>query len=597
MIKKAYSLTLAAFALAASLLLVACGGGEDSASAPPTVAITSALDANGTDVVFTFTFSQDVGSTFTAEDVVITNATIVANSFSEVGSTHKIWTMTVTPAAGKSDVSAYVAPGKFSAVARVGNFSSGSEAMPVKPPTTPEARPAQDVISLYSDAYSETRGVNYAPNWEQDTVASELSLAGNNIRKYSNFNYQGIEFPSTDVSTKDKLHIDVWSPNVSELDLFLISPSHEIPYKIMLTRAAWNSIDIPLSVFAAGGVSLSSVNQIKFRNGPGPDNLKGGTFYVDNLYFYKGAYTIASFDESVPTVAGYEGAEGAAIQTGASGAVGNVFHIKRNSAWGQPWALGVVTLPNPIPFTSSRKTISARVYSGIAGIPMKLKVEGGSNENKFFTTEAAAAETVVLGWQTLTWVLNDVDLTKEYTRIVLLPNLGSPSADDEYDFDEIKLVNANAPIMLASFDDVAPTAFGFEGAGGSSITNGPNGATGKVLDIKRTASGQVWAGAVVSTPVAMPFTASRKTISARVYSPKAGVPIQIKAEYLSQVGTALADAREPVVVGWQTLTWVLSDVDLSKSYKTLVIIPNNGNKPTAQEIVEDYYFDTIELKQ
>lgn len=131
MIKKAYSLTLAAFALASSLLLVACGGGEDSASAPPTVAITSALDANGTDVVFTFTFSQNVGSTFTAEDVTVSGG--VAGTFAAVGDgTH--FTLAVTP--NSPVVSVTVPPGKYSAVARNSNVAKASQSFTLSPTIT-----------------------------------------------------------------------------------------------------------------------------------------------------------------------------------------------------------------------------------------------------------------------------------------------------------------------------------------------------------------------------------------------------------------------------------------------------------------------------
>jgi hypothetical protein len=49
---------------------------------------------------------------------------------------------------------------------------------------------------------------------------------------------------------------------------------------------------------------------------------------------------------------------------------------------------------------------------------------------------------VVVGWQTLTWVLSDVDLTKSYTSLVLLPDIGTvaPDSGDSFYFDDITLV-------------------------------------------------------------------------------------------------------------------------------------------------------------
>ena len=308
--------------------------------------------------------------------------------------------------------------------------------------------------------------------------------------------------------------------------------------------------------------------------------------------------TVASlpvyFDETVlPVVAGFNGAEGSSIKAGPTGGSGKALNVLRTG--GDPWA-GAKMTTSAIPFAANHKTITARVYSPKAGIAIKIKAETASS---VATGEAAATTAVVEGWQTLTWVLADADLGLVYTSLVFLPDLGTvaPVSGDSYFFDNIQLVdNAVAPVttpgLPLNFDGTSqPTVTGFGGAEGSSIKTGAAGGSGKAVNVLRT-GGQVYAGATL-TVAAIPFASGHKTITARVYSPKAGVPIKIKAEYASQQGTADASATTTVVAGWQTLTWVLSDADLTKAYTSLVLLPDLGTvSPTSGD---SYFFDDITL--
>ncbi|MFD2450894.1 Ig-like domain-containing protein [Ideonella paludis] len=135
-----------ATALAAALLLSACGGGDAEApptptppadSTAPTVAITDNVsDATATGpVTFTFTFSESVGTSFTADDVVVTGGT--KGTFTTVSTTQA--TLVVTPTAnnaGTLDVS--VAAGKFADAANNANTAAASatQAYNTVPPVT-----------------------------------------------------------------------------------------------------------------------------------------------------------------------------------------------------------------------------------------------------------------------------------------------------------------------------------------------------------------------------------------------------------------------------------------------------------------------------
>jgi hypothetical protein len=160
------------------------------------------------------------------------------------------------------------------------------------PPTVPAVaapvptRPAADVLSVFSDTYTNVAGTDFNPNWGQSgfATAGQIAIAGNNTLAYPNFNYQGIQLGSNqNVSTYGSLHLDYYSVNSTTLRVFLISPPNETPFTLTVptTGTGWNSVDIPLTAFA--GVNLNAVSQFKFDGGDGSKNI-----YLDNIYFFKG---------------------------------------------------------------------------------------------------------------------------------------------------------------------------------------------------------------------------------------------------------------------------------------------------------------------
>jgi hypothetical protein len=139
--------------------------------------------------------------------------------------------------------------------------------------------PAANVISVFSDAYTNIAGTNFNPNWGQATVATQTLIAGNNTLRYVGLNYQGIELGSNqNVTTMTHLHIDYYSANSTSLKAYLISPGPVEKSKTLIvpTTSGWNSIEIPLTDFSP--VNLSNVFQMKFDG--------NGTIYLDNIYFH-----------------------------------------------------------------------------------------------------------------------------------------------------------------------------------------------------------------------------------------------------------------------------------------------------------------------
>ncbi len=148
--------------------------------------------------------------------------------------------------------------------------------------------PASDVLSIFSDTYTDLAGTDFNPNWGQNTVVTQTPIAGNNTLHYANFNYQGTQFASAqDVSGYNYLHLDFYSGDATGLRVFIISPPNENPYSLTVpTTAGWNSVDIPLTSFPAP-VDLTQILQMKFDHDAPGGGATGANIYIDNVFFRK----------------------------------------------------------------------------------------------------------------------------------------------------------------------------------------------------------------------------------------------------------------------------------------------------------------------
>ena len=158
---------------------------------------------------------------------------------------------------------------------------------------TPPARNAADVISIYSkttesaSVYADIAGIDF-PNWGAGSgnvtpVAFENDLA----LKLPAFDYQGVQFPETDLSGMTMLHLDIWAQtqNVG-LDLIATGGASK-RVNISSNDGEWSSVDIALSDFT--DLDLSKIFQMKFYGFDGANADGSLDIYLDNIYFYTGS--------------------------------------------------------------------------------------------------------------------------------------------------------------------------------------------------------------------------------------------------------------------------------------------------------------------
>ena len=320
-------------------------------------------------------------------------------------------------------------------------FSGGGTATePATAAPTP-TQSAANVISIFSDAYTNVAGTDLNPNWGQTTVASQVPVAGNNTLKYAGLNYQGIVLGSNqDVTAMGYLHLDFWTANSTLLNVFLISPGPvEKSFGLTVPTSGWTSIDIPLSSFSP--VDLANVFQFKFEG--------NGDIFIDNIYFYKSgaaAYTLGSpIDfESSGYGAGwtwnvFENSSNPALEfvpnpdkTGVntSATVAKFTALQAGQQWAgcetQHGAMGTFTLD------AAHSKVRIMVYKTVlSDVGIKFAKSDGWSMG-----EIKVPNTVVNAWQELTFDFS-AQVQAGYDQIIIFPDFKARTSDNVIYFDNI----------------------------------------------------------------------------------------------------------------------------------------------------------------
>lgn len=326
-------------------------------------------------------------------------------------------------------------------------------AAPVVPTTAAPVptRPAANVLSIFSDTYTNVAGSDFNPNWGQSTVVTQTPIAGNNTLSYANFNYQGLQLGSNqDVSSYGFMHLDYYSTNATQLRVFLISPGPvETPFTLTVPTTGWNSVDIPLSAFSP--VALNNIIQLKFDGGTGND------VFLDNIYFYRnggggGTFTLDNAIDFEPSGFGagwtwnvFENGSNPALQFVANpnpAGINTSSTVAKFTALqvGQPYAgtetaHGASGMP-VFNLDAAHKIVKIMVYKTVTSdVGIKFAKPDG-----FSFGEIKVPNTVVNGWQQLTFDFT-AQLQAGYDQIIIFPDFNARGSDNVIYFDNITFGN------------------------------------------------------------------------------------------------------------------------------------------------------------
>ena len=178
-------------------------------------------------------------------------------------------------------------------------YRGSAEVVPTVAAPAPTADPG-DVISLFSNVYTDVTVDTWSAGWDVADL-TDMQIAGDDVKKYSNLVYAGIEFTSVpiDASAMTHFHMDIWTPDqTADPASFRVKlvdfgadgaygggddVEHEIPINSSSTPALesekWIGIDLPLASFT-NLTTRGHLAQMVLSSDP-------NTVYIDNVYFYK----------------------------------------------------------------------------------------------------------------------------------------------------------------------------------------------------------------------------------------------------------------------------------------------------------------------
>ncbi|TPV33394.1 T9SS type A sorting domain-containing protein [Paucihalobacter ruber] len=172
---------------------------------------------------------------------------------------------------------------------------------------TPPARPAEDVISIFSDAYNNIAVDTFDTPWCGATT-TEVLIEGNATKKVVGLGCEGVDWQGartidatgftffhmdiyTDSETLDKsfnVKFSNWAGGTGEANAIEFSVTNA-NFLTTPNPGTWISLDIPIASFTnINGSSINDIVQFIISS-----NL--GTVYYDNLYLHKG--TVLSTNE------------------------------------------------------------------------------------------------------------------------------------------------------------------------------------------------------------------------------------------------------------------------------------------------------------
>ena len=434
-----------------------------------------------------------------------------------------------------------------------------------------------DVISIFSDSYTDVAGTDFNPNWGQSTIYTPFDLNGDAIIQYSNLNYQGIQIGSTqDVSTMEYLHLDVWTADATELETFLISiASGEKLVKSVLTKDAWTSIDIPISDFTDQGLSVNDLHQFKF--------VGSGSVFIDNLYFYKApsgsvSTVVEGFEGTAPTFTDFGNM--APIEVVANPDVSGLNttsnvakFVKSNGS--ETWAGAFFDIPTSLDFANNNK-MTVKTWSPKAGITVRFKVENSADNTQFVEVDATTSKTNE--WEELTFDMSSAAPGVTYDRIVIFFDWDVSGDDSVYYYDEITLVNdvgAATPVLFQDFEGTAPAFTDFGNMAPIEIvvnpdTSGAN-TTSMVAKFVKSSGSETWAGAFFDMPSSLDVANYGKVV-VKTYSPKSGITVRFKIENAADNTQFVeVDAVTTTANAWEELTFDISSASPAITYDRIVI--------------------------
>ncbi|MCI4668554.1 MAG: T9SS type A sorting domain-containing protein, partial [Bacteroidia bacterium] len=294
--------------------------------------------------------------------------------------------------------------------------------------------------------------------------------------------------------------------------------------------------------------------------------------------------------------------------------------IKDSTA--QLWAgttAGDAGLVNPVPFAAGATSMTVRVWSPDANIPVRLKAEDASNGA--ISVETEAMTTVAMAWDTLTFDFSNnvsgtpaINFANTYDKVSIFFNFGTDGATagrKTYYWDDVEFVSGStgktAPDLPITFEDTATVDYALTDFGGniSQIVVDPTNSSNLVTESIKDSTAQLWAGTTAGGSGllnAIPFATGKTRMKVRVWSPDANIPVRLKVEDAANAAISVETEAMTTMAGmWETLEFDFSNnvggtpaINFANTYDKVSIFFNFGTDgATAGR--KTYYWDDVEF--
>jgi uncharacterized membrane protein (Fun14 family) len=373
----------------------------------------------------------------------------------------------------------------------------------------------------------------------------------------------------------------------------------------VIADGVWETVTVPVSTMTATGLDLTAVNTGIVVFPTDQNNTGTARFRLDNIRWVAETDALpknqidlpVTFDDPLVDYSLIDfGGTASAVVDDPTGADNQVAQTTHN---GGPFAGTIIGtdagFASPIPFTASETTMSIRVYSPAAGIPIMLKVED-SADGSIFAESPLVLTTVANEWETLVFdfvgLIDPVTFT--YDKAVLFFNFPNAGDGSVYYWDDVAFGDGALPLpaLPVTFEDegvvdYALIDFGDPVPAATILVADPTNAANTVASTNKPPGAPVWAGTVLANnglASAIPFTATETTMSVRVYSPDAGIPVRLKVENVANSAISVeTEALTTVANEWETLVFDFANevagtpaLDVSQSYERVIIFFNFG---------------------
>ena len=588
-------------------------------SVPPTLAITDDVAAPVAygPVTFTFTFSEDVGTSFLASSITTTGGT--PGTLTKVSGT--TYTLTVTPPATTAGtITVDVPAGAFSDAA--GNVGAVAATRSQDFDTQVIMR-QMDLPLVTFDAGNVAYGFTDFGGVTSALAADPVTATNKAVKviKPTTAQFWGGTTLSAN-GTLGFLHGIPFDAAHTRITVRVYSPDAGTPVRLKVedhangtiaceaevnttVANAWETLTFDFATPVSGTAALDFTKTydkasifFNFMFGAGGTAMTADkTYYFDDVAFDH--FTTITFDDPAIayTLAGFGGSEDASVATDPAVSSNKAIKVVK-AAGAQTWAGATFALGSSnlalsrIPLGNGSTRLLVRTYSPDAGVKVKLKVENAADGT--LSCETDATTTVANAWETLVFDYANpssgtaaLNAGTVYNKASIFFDFGNVGTGKSYYFDDVTFDAFEGPVTFDNFL-VTYVLAGFGGDEGASVEADPAGGTNRAVKVTKIAGAQTWAGVTVATGAnfsigRIPFSAAGlNTFTLRVYSPAAGTPVLLKVEDQGN-GTISCEKQATTTVAnaWETLTFNFTGLfDVTKTYDKVSIFPGFGSAGT-----------------